>query len=494
MPRQTNARTATPVPSRSVRARVRRFIREHQLWAPGARVLVGVSGGPDSTCLLVALAALRTSLRFELSAAHFDHRLRGSRAATREQRFVRSLTETLAVPLQCGDGDVRAHAKRRRRSLEEAARELRYRFLANAARAAGCDAVAVGHTRDDQAETVLLHLLRGSGLRGLAAMAPSSAWPVARRGNTPRLVRPLLGLSRDDTESCCREAGLDPLQDPSNRSRSHLRNRIRSELLPLLRDYNPRIDDALLRLASAASDDIELLEGLAAEALIGSATLGLGEPPTTVLLQRGRLRSLPPALQRHAVRLATVRLLGDARGLSDRHVRAILRANDGPTGARLDLPRGLRAEVTRDAIALATAAPLRIEALPDGETTLPAPGVARFGPWRFEAKLLARPPRDLASASDRYTAFLDAEACGERLSLRRRRPGDRFQPLGLSRPKKLQDFFVDAHIPRAQRDAVPLLCAERGIAWVIGQRPSEWAKVTAATRRVLRLQATREPA
>ena len=428
MPRQTNARTATPVPSRSVRARVRRFIREHQLWAPGARVLVGVSGGPDSTCLLVALAALRTSLRFELCAAHFDHRLRGTRAAAREQRFVRSLTEALAVPLQCGGADVRAHAKRRRRSLEEAARELRYRFLANAARAAGCDAVAVGHTRNDQAETVLLHLLRGS------------------------------------------------------------------ELLPLLRDYNPRIDDALLRLASAASDDIELLEGLAAEVLAGSATAGLGDPPTTVRIQRGRLRSLPPALQRHAVRLATVRLLGDARGLSDRHVRAVLRANDGPTGARLDLPRGLRAEVTRDTLALATAAPLRVEALPDGEMALPAPGVARFGPWRFQAKLLARPPRDLASASDPYISFLDADACGERLSLRRRRPGDRFQPLGLSRPKKLQDFFVDAHIPRAERDAVPLLCAERGIAWVVGQRPAEWAKVTAATRRVLRLRATREPA
>ena len=515
MPRQKKAGAPTPVPPRSVRARVRRFVREHRLWEPGGRVLVGVSGGADSTCLLLTLAALRSSLRFELHAAYFDHRLRGPRAAAREERFVRNLTEALAVPLRCGAGDVRAHARPdrlggRRRSLEEAARELRYRFLAAAAREAGCGAVAVGHSRDDQAETVLLHLLRGSGLRGLAAMAPSAPWPVpvpcppGRRGEAgltscaeaPRLVRPLLGLSREDTEGCCREAGLTPLRDPSNRSRSYLRNRIRRELLPLLRRYNPRIDDALLRLASAASADIELLEGLAAEALAGLPTstippsTGPGEASDagTVRLGRRRLAALPPALQRHAVRLAASRLLGDARGLSDRHVRAILRANAGPTGARLDLPRGLRAEVTRSATVLATAPPRPVGALPGGEVTLPVPGTARFGPWRLQAELM-EPPPDLSSGPS--IAFLDADASGERLWLRRRRRGDRFQPLGLSQPKKLQDFFVDAHIPRAERDAVPLVCSGRGIAWVVGQRPAEWAKVTAATRRVLRLRAAR---
>ncbi len=243
----------TLTPSRSLRARVRRFIRDHSLLPEGGRVLVGVSGGPDSTCLLLTLAALRRSLRFELHAAHFDHRLRGQRAATREARFVRSLTDALGVPLHCGAGDVRAHARAGRLSLEEAARELRYRFLAEAAHEAGCQAVAVGHTRDDQAETVLLHLLRGSGLRGLAAMAASAAWPLSGGHDAPRLVRPLLGLSRTDTEACSREAGIKPVQDPSNRSTAHLRNRIRRELLPLLRRYNPRIEDALLRMADAAA-------------------------------------------------------------------------------------------------------------------------------------------------------------------------------------------------------------------------------------------------
>jgi tRNA(Ile)-lysidine synthase len=201
------------------------------------------------------------------------------------------------------------------------------------------------------------------------------------------------------------------------------------------------------------------------------------------------LSALPPALQRHAVRLAVAGVLGDVRGLSDRHVRAIVRANDGPTGARLDLPRGLRLEVRRDALALSAAPPSPMVTLPDGETLLPAPGSATFGPWRFQAELLAHRPRDLSSLDGRHAVLLDADACGDQLWLRRRRPGDRFHPLGLARPKKLQDFFVDAHVPREERDAVPLLCAGRGIAWVVGQRPAEWAKVTPATRRVLRVRA-----
>lgn len=487
MPRSTEKDSRVPQPPRSLRARVRGFILDNGLLSRGDAVLAGVSGGPDSTCLLVTLASLRASLGFDLHAAHFDHRLRGPRAAAREERFVRSLAERLGVPLRCGGGDVRAHA--RKRSLEEAARELRYRFLAKAASEVGCGFVAVGHTRDDQAETLLLHIIRGSGLRGLAAMAPSSPWPLTDRkkgAKPPRLVRPLLGLTRQDTESCCRAAGLAPLADPSNRSRRHLRNRVREELLPLLRRYNVRIDDALVRLSSAASVDVELLESMAAEALAGQP-----EGQGSLGLSRRRLAEMAPALQRHAVRLAAARVMGDARGLSDRHVHAVLRAAEGPTGSRLDLPRGLQVHVARDDVVFATgpaAAPLP---LPDGEFALAVPGVTRFGPWRFDVEVLAQAPPDVSS-HDADTAYLDSEACGGRIWLRRRRRGDRFQPLGLSRPKKLQDFFVDAHVPRGERDSVPLVCGERGIAWVVGQRPAEWAKVTPASRRVLALRGAQQ--
>lgn len=478
----------TPPASRSLRARVRRFIVDHQLVRPGDRLLAAVSGGPDSTCLLITLAALQRSLAFTLHAAYFDHGVRGPRAAAREERFVRELTAALGVPLHTGAGDVRARA--RGCSLEEAARELRYRFLARTARAAGCAAVATGHTNDDQAETVLLRVLRGSGLRGLAAMGASSRWPVPSRRETPRLIRPLLALSRADTERCCQDARLSPLLDPSNRSRDFLRNRVRHELLPLLRRYNPRIDDALVRLADAASTDVELIEALAGTAIAGRSTRG------AVRLRRRELLAAPFALQRHAVRLAATQLLGDTRGLSERHILAILRAATASTGATLDLPRGLRARVTRDAIALATDKRKTSTPLPARAVSLRTPGSARFGPWRIDAQLLTKTPRtgELKRSQNGRVALLDAEACGARLSLRRRRPGDRFHPLGLPQPKKLQDFLVDAHVPREDRDAVPLLIAGRGVAWVVGQRPAEWAKVTGRTRRVLRLRASRPDA
>ena len=469
------------IPSRPFRARVRRFIVDHRLIRAGDRVLVAISGGPDSTCLLLILASLRRSLDFELHAAHFDHGLRGPRAAARELRFARTLAEKLGVPLHTGAGDVRAHA--RGASIEEAARELRYRFLARAARAARCRVVAAGHTKDDQAETVLLRLLRGSGLRGLAAMGTDARWPVAARGVTPRLARPLLALSRAETEACCRDAGLRPLRDPSNRSPAFLRNRVRAELLPLLRRYNPRIDDALVRLASSASGDVELLEALAAAAPMRA---NRGE----VRLRRRALRDLPPALQRHAVRGAVARLLGSARGLSERHVLAVLRANDGPASARLDLP-GLQARVTRDTVVLTTGRTTTPPPLPARSVPLALPGTTRIGAWRIEATMLRRRPIDLRRTEGGAIAYLDAGAIGGRLSLRRRRPGDRFQPLGLARPKKLQDFLVDARVPRAERDTLPLLVGQRGIAWVPGQRPADWAKVTAATGRVLRLRAAR---
>ena len=471
------------IPSRSLRARVRRFIVDHNLIRAGDRVLAAASGGPDSTCLLLTLASLQRSLDFDLHAAHFDHGLRGPRAAEREQRFVRSLTEKLGVPLHTGAGDVRAHA--RGASIEETARELRYHFLARAARAARCRVVAAGHTKDDQAETVLLRLLRGSGLRGLAAMGADAPWPVAARGATPRLIRPLLALSRAETEACCRDAGLLPMRDPSNRSPAFLRNRVRAELLPLLRRYNPRIEDALVRLATSASGDVELLEALAAAA---PARAKRGE----VRLRRRALRDLPPQLQRHAVRGAVARLLGNARGLSERHVLAVLRASEGLAGARLDLP-GLQARVTRNAVALTTGPSPATRPLPARSVPLALPGTTRIGPWRIEATLLRRRPADLRRTAGGAIAYLDAGVLGGRLSLRRRRPGDRFQPLGLTRPKKLQDFLVDARVPREERDVLPLLVGRRGIVWVIRQRPADWAKVTPKTERVLRLQAVRRP-
>jgi tRNA(Ile)-lysidine synthase len=471
-------------PPRALLARVRRYVLDRDLIAPNSRVLVGVSGGPDSTALLLLLASLRRSLGFQLAGAHFDHGLRGARPAERERNAVRELCKQLDVPFSSGAGDVRTHARRGRLSIEEAARELRYRFLARAARAAHCDAVATGHTRNDQAETVLMRLLRGTGLRGLAAMAPSSAWPVRTRGAAPRLLRPLLCLSCHETETVCRAAGIKPLRDPSNRSQSHLRNRLRRDLLPHLRRYNPRVEEALSRLAETAAGDIELLESLAATGVAGPATDGV------VRIDRKALIALPGALRAHVVRLAVGQLQGDTSGLSEQHIRAVFRSATGRPGTKLNLARGLSARTERGVIAFSinAAAP---KPLPPRPVDLPVPGAARLGAWRIEAEMVRR-PADLRQANG-HLAYLDAGAVGQ-LLVRRRRHGDRFQPLGLAGTKKLQDFLVDAHVPRAERDSLPLVCDGQRIAWIVGHRPAEWAKVKPDSRSVVRLRAERQDA
>jgi tRNA(Ile)-lysidine synthase len=295
------------------------------------------------------------------------------------------------------------------------------------------------------------------------------------------VARPLLCLRREETVRYCREEGLEPVADPSNLSPAFLRNRVRMELLPFLREFNPRVDSALLRLAEAARADLSLLEAMAAESL----SPGCGG--RAIVLSRERLAGLPEGLRRHALRLAVRRLLGDLRDLHQEHVESLVTGLQAGVGHHLDLPRGLRFDVGYDeaTLSLEAAEPSLPGALP-AEAPLAAPGVTSWGPWLVEVELLeaaaGTPP------ADPWQAWLDADITGGDLLVRSRRPGDRFRPLGLAGEKKLQDFFVDARVPRSERDAVPLVCGEPGIVWVVGHRIDERARVTESTRRVLRLR------
>jgi len=453
-------------------------------------VLAAVSGGPDSTALLLILSRLAPSLDLALTAAHFDHGLRGAPAARRERSYVEELCQRLGVPLEAGAGDTRAYARAHRLSREEAARELRYAFLGETAVAAGCAVVATGHSADDQVETVLLHIIRGSGLAGLAGMAARGPWPLAGGGGVD-VARPFLCLRHQEAARYCQEEGLEPLVDPSNASAAFLRNRVRLELLPLLRQYNPRIDAALLRLADAAGADLAVLEATAAD------VLSPGDGTEAVVVSRGRLAGLPEGLQRHAIRLAVRRLLGDLRDLHSDHIDALLAGLERGVGYHLDLPRGLRFDVGYEEATISLGARLSpgsfsAPSLPS-EALLGVPGVTTWGPWVIEAELTAAgSPAGKAGAEtspgDPWQARLDADVTGGDLRVRSWRPGDRFQPLGLAGEKKLQDFFVDARVPRAQRTAVPLVCGEPGIVWVVGHRIDDRARVTEATCRLLRLR------
>jgi tRNA(Ile)-lysidine synthase len=480
--------TTIPPAGRRLERRVLRYIRAHDLLPSGATVVVGVSGGADSTALLLLLVALAHKLRIAVRAAHFDHQLRGKKASQRERQAVATLAADLGVPLATGAGDVRAYARENRLGIEEAAREMRYRFLAQAAREVDARTVAVGHTADDQAETVLMHILRGSGLSGLAGMLARSPWPVdSPEGRDLTLVRPLLEVRREQTEAYCRAMGRQPLEDVTNRSLRFRRNVVRYQLLPLLREHVRGVDAALLRLARAAAAEREIIEGVAGQALAQAGRLEDG----AIHLSHAALREMPEGLLPQVMRLAASRLLRGARDIGEPHLLAMTAAAGKPAGTELYLPRGLHLRVEYGDIMLTAGdVDLAYEALPLDGIEIAVPGRTNVAGRQFEAAVRDRD--ESPGPANAWEALMDAGGIEGRLVARRRRPGDRFRPLGMTGDKKLQDVFVDARVPRRERDSVPVVCDEVGIVWVAGYRVAERVKVTKSTRRVLWIQVGRD--
>lgn len=457
----------------SLERRALAFIQGHNLLPVGEGVLVGVSGGPDSVCLLHLLASLQRELAIELHVAHLNHGLRTE--AVVEAQYVAQLAQGLGLPLVMETRDVAGyHKSHPRLSPEESARQVRYAFFQEMCQKVGAGRVAVGHTADDQVESILLHLVQGSGLRGLTGMAPVSRW----RGMT--VVRPLLEVRRKDTEAYCQARGLSPRQDASNLSPAYLRNRLRQELLPLLESLNPGVRQALLRLSRSLAQDLAYLEGqvsLVWGGIVSEENGGLS-------LDRPGLSHLPPALQRHLLLRAWGELRGNPQDLEAVHLEKMLAALSGPAGKRLSLPRGIQFWVDYGQVRLGREPHCPFPTL-EGEYSLVVPGETIVSGWRVRASLL---PAPAPIPEDSFVAHLDFSACGGKLLVRTRRQGDRIQPLGMAGEKSLQDFLVDAKIPQYWRDCLPLVVAPRGIAWVVGYRIAHWARIKEETREILRLE------
>jgi len=330
-------------------SRVLSFVQRHKLIPPGETLVVGVSGGADSVCLLHLLAGWQQKLGLKLHVAHLDHQLRGAESEA-DARYVVSLAGSLGVPVTAGRRDVSAYREERNCSLEEAARELRYDFLATVAGDVGARRVAVGHTRDDQVETILLHILRGAGTAGLRGIKPCSPLTGGKGEATPLLaIRPLLELSREETLRYCQQHRLEPRRDSSNLSPAFLRNRLRLQLLPLLRDYNPGIDRALLRLAEIADADFSFIEQQAQQVWEEVAR----EEGEVIHLEKKKVASLPLALQRQVIRLAIARVWGDTRDIEANHIEAVRGLMTAPRGKSAPLPYPLVCRSEYDEIIIA---------------------------------------------------------------------------------------------------------------------------------------------
>jgi tRNA(Ile)-lysidine synthase len=460
--------------------RVLRFIRENRLIDPGQKLVVAVSGGPDSVCLLHILAKISQKLAIELHIAHLDHQLRGQDSAA-DAEYVSDLAQRLGIPATIASRDVSAYRRENHLSLEEAAREVRYAFLAEVAAAIGTDRLAVGHTLDDQVETILMHLIRGSGTRGLRGLLPETS--LKSGSDMITVIRPLLCLGRSDTIDYCRRHRLNPRSDASNASLAPLRNRIRHELLPALREYNPSITASLLRTAHLAADDLAYLDAEAER--LREDMVDIRE--NTAVIDRPAFRSLPVAMQRHLLRNLAETLLGNIKDIEAAHIEEIINILDRPSGKMTLLPGGLTFLVERDRFLLGTS-PETLSPYPPfkGEFRLEIPGQTFVSGWEITAETGTVPAA--FDKGDAFTTVFDLDLAGGELTVRTRRPGDRFQPLGMAQPKKLNEFMIDAGIPRAWRSRIPLVCVGNEIIWVVGQRNDERYKITEKTRTSLKLR------
>jgi tRNA(Ile)-lysidine synthase len=465
-------------------------LRRAGVLKPGDTVVVAVSGGADSLCLLYVLHRLSSELHCSFHVAHLDHMLRGPESQ-QDAEFVAAQAHALGLPCTVEARDVGAYRVARKCSLEEAAREVRYAFLREVASGVGARVVLTGHTRDDAVETIMLHILRGSGVHGLRGLEPVAGYPSTGEEKTtpgsPLLVRPLLRVSRREAKECCDALGLMSREDASNDSTEYLRNRIRSELLPSMRELNPRVDEALLRLSALAVEDDEQLMRLTRERWQVLAT----ETSDSVSIDLSGFLESTPALQSRLVLLAMVHLNGCARDVSSEHVSAVRDIALNSLGKQVDVASGIvwRREAS-NLTALRRHPPEALDAaaMPIDSVALPIPGQVLLPAGRITARAAA--PGEIVDSRDPFVVYIDEGATGDTLLVRRRRPGDRFRPLGMQDDKKLQDFMVDAHIASGVRDRVPIVCSPTGIVWVAGWRIDERVKVTPDTRSVVRLEFT----
>jgi tRNA(Ile)-lysidine synthase len=462
--------------------KVLRFIREHLLLTQ-PQLVVAVSGGPDSVCLLHILFKLKDELGIGLHVAHLNHQLRGADSKA-DAEYVANLARQLNLPVIVEQKNVRAYKARHHISLEEAAREVRYSFLARVAGSIGTDYVAVGHTRNDNIETILLHLIRGTGTRGLRGLVPLTQLQYS--GDKVTVVRPLLEVTREETLDYCNNHHLEPRLDVSNLSTSPLRNRIRHQLIPLLHSYNLRADEALLRTSRIAQEELAFLDKECTR-LWPEIVQKQGD---SLIFSRVKFTGLPVALQRHMLRMGMEGLIGNLKDIESRHIEEMVSALSKPAGKKLTLPEGVIFAIDYDRYLLGPD-PISLSPFPllTGEFPLSIPGETCVSGWQVRATVTSTPVDNIQTEEPgRFTACFDRKKVGDRLLVHTRRPGDRFQPLGMNDTKKLAEFMIDAKIPSAWRDRIPIVSSMNQVIWVVGWRIDDRVKVTNGTKQVLCLE------
>ncbi|MEC4686025.1 MAG: tRNA lysidine(34) synthetase TilS [Nitrospirota bacterium] len=447
--------------------KVNTTIKKHSMLKGGERVLVGLSGGPDSVSLLHILSELREEWRLSLDAIYVDHGLRPEETPY-EIDFCTELTERLKVPFSVKKVDVREFSDKENLSIQEAARHLRYLAFEEHAFQIEADRIATGHNADDQAETLVMRLLRGSGPKGLSGIPPV-------RGP---IIRPLIMVERKEIEKYLDEKGIGFVIDTSNLKQDYLRNRLRHEVIPLLKKYNPNLTGTLCRTANILREENEYMEIAVTKSLMRLISRKTGDK---IELFISPLENMEKVILRRALIRAIEETRG-LRGIGLEHIEEIISLiRTGSSGSRIYLPGGIRVIKDYSTLIITSAAPQKL-----GEHVLEVPGETVLK--EAGLVLISSVSNDSTSTGDgKKEAVFDFDMLRFPLKVRSRQAGDFFYPSGFGKRKKLQDYFVDEKVPRDVRDSVPLLLSGEDIIWVVGYRMDDRYMIRSSSARALKI-------
>jgi tRNA(Ile)-lysidine synthase len=454
--------------------RILSAIRKYRMLSGGETILIGFSGGPDSVCLVHILNRLRDSLKLDLHAIYIDHRLRPGETE-KEISFCRDFCHALSVPFMTKSIEVKTYAAEEKLNKQEAARLLRYRIFEETVHEVNAHKIALGHTSDDQAETLLMRLFRGAGSAGLAGIPPV-------RKN---IIRPLIDIQRKEIEQYLVDEKVGFVTDSSNLKTDYMRNRIRLSLMPALKEFNPEIINTLSKTAAIFRDEERYFEIIVTKTLM---KLISRKTDNRIELFLSPFGSMDKVVIRRVLRRAIDETKG-LRGISFIHIEDMIELiQSGNPGDRLFLPKGIRAIKDYSTFILTSEIPATLE-----PCTLTVPGETILKEAGIVLKATVDDTKEGEATykdSGLWTShgIFDADKLCYPLTARPRRDGDVFYPFGFGRRKKLQDFYVDMKVPRDERNRVPLIVSGEDIIWVVGYRGDERFKVTAETKKIVRLE------
>lgn len=463
--------------SNDIRKRFLKFIKEKNIVKSGDKILVGLSGGPDSVCMLNLLCSIREEEKIEVAAAHINHMLRGEEA-DKDEEYSKRLCESLGVRFFSKRIDINKYALETGKSSELAGREARYDFFDEIINKINFNKIATAHNANDQAETILMRIMRGTGLEGLGGI------PVEREG---KYIRPILFMKREEVEQYCKENNLNPHIDATNLERIYSRNKVRLDILPYMKNnFNPNIVETINRMALLLQDDNEFIEGEVNKAYKDNCF----ERENSIVISKN-LFNIHSAIVTRVIRKALFAINKSNYDMEMKNIEDIIELSNLGTNKRVDLPKDIYAENVYGDIIIRKKEYIKNKL--SNELTLNKKDILHneviFDEYIINFDLVNN--KDIKQENDELIKKFDYDKINN-VTIRYRKDGDRITPLGMKGSKKLKDIFIDMKIPKEKRDEIPLIQFNDEISWIVGIKMSDKFKITKETKHILKVSVKRK--